>query len=106
MWEHVWLYSILSCTIGNMKNKSSNGSSHPFPTASGDVEDSHYPHVLGRDGKPDAVVIPYTTYRRLQEAQKDQILAQFDRLLERLGEQNAACAEEDVAADVEMARGG
>jgi PHD/YefM family antitoxin component YafN of YafNO toxin-antitoxin module len=77
-----------------------------IPNPSGDTKDQRLPHVLGRDGKPEAVVIPYAAYRRLQEAQKEQILALFDRLLQRLGEHNAACTEEDVSTDIETARGG
>jgi PHD/YefM family antitoxin component YafN of YafNO toxin-antitoxin module len=90
----------------NYGDMSPHHDSPPLSNTSDNAADQRLPHVLGRDGKPEAVVIPYASYRRLQEAQKDKILALFDRLLERLGEQNAACTEEEIAVDVEKARGG
>jgi PHD/YefM family antitoxin component YafN of YafNO toxin-antitoxin module len=76
------------------------------PNPSNDAEDQRLPHVVGRAGKPEAVVIPYAAYLQLQEAQMEQILASFDRLLERLSQQNAVYTDEEVASDVEKARGG
>jgi PHD/YefM family antitoxin component YafN of YafNO toxin-antitoxin module len=76
-----------------------------FPNSSKDAEDRRLPHVLGRAGKPEVVVIPYDAYLQLQETQKEQILASFDRLMERLGKQNAVYTDEEVASDVEKAQG-
>jgi len=76
------------------------------PKACDDAADRRPPHGLERDGKPEVVVIPYAAHLRLQEAQKSEILGKFDSLLRRLDEQNAAYSEEEVAADVEKARGG
>ena len=79
--------------------------SPPSKGSSGDAAYQRHSHIFVRDGKPESVVISYASYLRLQEAQASGILAQFDRLLARLGEQNAAYSEDEVAADVEMARG-
>jgi hypothetical protein len=83
-----------------------NDDSSQLPEASQDAVDPRHSHVLGLDGKPKTVVMRNTGLLRLQKVQKDEILAQFDSLLERLSEQNAAFTDEDVAVDIEKARGG
>ena len=62
------------------------------------------PLVLTRDSRPEAVLIPYEDYLRYQQMQESEVLANFDRVWNRLAETNAAFAEDEIAADIRAAR--
>jgi prevent-host-death family protein len=62
--------------------------------------------VLTRGSRPEAALIPYEDYLRFQQMQESEVLARFDRVWERLDELNAAYSDDEIAADIEAARGG
>lgn len=63
------------------------------------------PIILTRGSRPEAVLISYEDYLRFQQIQESEVLARFDRVWNRLTEVNAAVREEELAADIEAARG-
>jgi len=63
------------------------------------------PIILTRGSRPEAVLISYEDYLRFQQMQESEVLARFDRVWNRLAEMNAAVSEEELAADIEAARG-
>jgi len=63
------------------------------------------PIILTRGSRPEAVLISYEDYLRFQQIQESEVLARFDRVWNRLAEVNAAVSEEELAADIEAARG-
>lgn len=64
----------------------------------------HVPYVLTRGSRPEAALIPYENFLRLQMLREREVLDRVDRLLARLAEQNASYSDEEVAADIEAAR--
>jgi prevent-host-death family protein len=71
-----------------------------------DVVRKRTPLVLTRGSRPEAVIIPYEDYLRFQQMQEGEVLAQFDRVWNRLAEVNAKFSSEEIAADIESARQG
>jgi prevent-host-death family protein len=63
------------------------------------------PIILTRGSRPEAVLISYEDYLRFQQIQESEVLARFDKVWNRLAEVNAAVSEEELAADIEAARG-
>jgi prevent-host-death family protein len=63
------------------------------------------PYVLIRESRPEAVLVPYEDYLRLQSLQETEVLNRFDRLMARMAAQNADYTDEEVAADIDAARG-
>lgn len=68
-----------------------------------EVARQHVPYVLTRGSRPEAVLLPYEDYLRLQELRDKELLARFDQLLNRMATQNAARSEDEIAADVAQA---
>lgn len=64
------------------------------------------PVVLTRGSRPEAVLISYQEYLRLQSTQSEDALAHFDRVWDRLARLNAGVDETELAADIEAARAG
>ena len=62
------------------------------------------PLILTRGSRPEAVLIPYEEYLRFQQMQESEVLAQFDKVWDRLAELNAKVSEEEIAADIKAAR--
>lgn len=60
--------------------------------------------VLTRSSRPEAVLISYQEYLRLQAAQASEAASQFDRVWERLARLNADVDEGELTADIEAAR--
>jgi prevent-host-death family protein len=75
-----------------------------FRSVFDEVAYKHIPYVLTRGSRPEAVLIPYEEFLRLQALQEEEVLARFDRLAARMAKQNTAYSEEEVAADVAAAR--
>jgi prevent-host-death family protein len=75
-----------------------------FRSVFDEVAKSNIPYVLTRGSRPEAALISYEEYLRLQELQERDVLARFDRLVARMTEQNAGASAEEVAADVTAAR--
>lgn len=69
-----------------------------------EVAKENVPYVLTRGSQPEAALISYEEFVRWQAMQEQEILADFDRLTERLARQNAAVDEADLSADVDAAR--
>ena len=62
------------------------------------------PYILTRGSRAEAALLPYKDFLRYQELQEREILDRFDRLSERMGEQNRQYSEEEVEADIQAAR--
>lgn len=62
------------------------------------------PYILTRGSRAEAALLPYKDFLRYQELQEREILDRFDRLSERMGEQNRQYSEEEVEADIRAAR--
>lgn len=60
--------------------------------------------VLARDGEPEAALISYEEFLRLEKIRREDAFATFDRLRERMAARNVAYSDEEIAADVEAAR--
>ncbi|HYX24600.1 MAG TPA: type II toxin-antitoxin system prevent-host-death family antitoxin [Thermoanaerobaculia bacterium] len=69
-----------------------------------EVVQQRVPYVLTEDSRPEAVLVPYDEFLRMQKFQEAPILARFDELLERMAERNAKYTEDEVAQDVAAAR--
>ncbi len=65
-----------------------------------EVVQKSVPYVLTRGSRPEAALIPYDEFLRIQESQERAVVARFDRLLARMAEQNAPYGEEEVAEDI------
>lgn len=68
------------------------------------VVDKQTPIVLTRGSRPEAVLISYEEYLRLQALRESEVLARFDQVWTRLSELNAGYSDEEIAADIEAAR--
>ena len=62
--------------------------------------------VLTRSSRPEAVLIPYEDYLRFRQMQEREVLAQFDKVWDRLAQVHASYSEEELAADIKRARQG
>jgi len=69
-----------------------------------DVVKRGIPYILTRGSRAEAVLIPYEDYVHYQEFQENEILERFDRLLERMKEQNRKFSEEEIEADILKAK--
>jgi prevent-host-death family protein len=69
-----------------------------------EVVQQQVPYVLTEDSRPEAVLVPYDEFLRMQRFQEARILARFDELLARMAERNAHYTEDEVAQDVAAAR--
>lgn len=69
-----------------------------------DVAERNIPYVLTRGSRPEAVLVSYEDFLRLQGLREQGIRARFDSLRERMAKQNACYSEEEVEADIEEAR--
>ena len=67
-----------------------------FHSVYDEVAHKHIPYVLTCRSRPEAVLIPYEEYLRFQALQEEDVLANFDRLMMRMAEQNAPFSEEEV----------
>jgi prevent-host-death family protein len=75
-----------------------------FRSVFDEVAKEHVPYVLTRGSRPEAALIPYEEFLRLEALKEQELLARFDQLMARMAEQQAAVSEEEVAADVVAAR--
>ena len=71
------------------------------PTVEGCGGEQSPLHPYGQQ-KYRAVIIPYETYIKWSEPEKQEALARFDKIREEIGEKNAHIPEEEVEADLEM----
>lgn len=75
-----------------------------FKSVLDDVGKRGIPYVLTRGSRPEAALVPYDEYQRFQEFQESEILNRFDRLADRMATQNARFSDEEVEADIQVAR--
>ena len=62
------------------------------------------PIILTRGSRPEAALIPYEDYLRLQELKESDVLARFDQVWDRLGKMNESYTEAEIEADIKAAR--
>ena len=65
-----------------------------------EVVGDNTPYVLTRDSKPEAVLVSYDEFKRLQE---QDFSRRFDEMVQRMAEANAGYTEEEVMAEVKAA---
>lgn len=75
-----------------------------FKNVFDEVAEEGVPYVLTRGSRPEAALVPYEEYRRLQELKEREVLFEVDRLLQRRWEASQELSEEEVAEDVRAAR--
>jgi prevent-host-death family protein len=63
------------------------------------------PLFITRARRPEAVLIVYEDYIRFREMQESKALARFDRARQRLDALNVAYTDDEIAADIQAARG-
>ena len=68
------------------------------------VAKKNTPIILTRGSRPEAALIPYEDYLRLQELKESEVLARFDLVWEKLGKLNEGYSEDGIAADIQAAR--
>jgi prevent-host-death family protein len=68
-----------------------------------EVVGGNTPYILTRDSKPEAVIVSYDAFMRLQALQEQDVLRRVDDMIRRLAESNAEYDEAYVAAEVEAA---
>jgi prevent-host-death family protein len=68
-----------------------------------EVARDNMPYVLTRGSRPEAAIIPYEEFIRFLAWKDQEILAEFDRAMVRVAEQNAIYGDDEIAADVEAA---
>ena len=69
-----------------------------------EVAEERVPYVLTRGSRPEAVLVPYDEYQRLQKLQEKELVYELDRLLERNAKRTEEISEQEVGADVVEAR--
>ncbi len=69
-----------------------------------EVREERVPYVLTRGSRPEAVLLPYEEYERLERLDEKDVVYRFDRLLERTRQRSQDTDEADVTADVQRAR--
>lgn len=75
-----------------------------FKSVFDEVVQRGVPYILTRGSRAEAALLPYKDFLRYQELQEREILDRFDRLSERMADQNRQHSEEDVEADLRAAR--
>ncbi len=66
-----------------------------------EVTKKRIPYVLTRGSRPEAVLISYEDFMRFQALQEQEVVANFDRLVARLADQDPAGSDEAAADDVD-----
>ncbi len=75
-----------------------------FKAVIDEVRENRVPYVLTRGSRPEAVLLPYDEYQRLERLDEKEVVFRFDRLLQNMRQRNAGRSEPDVAQDVRRAR--
>ena len=68
------------------------------------VAKKNIPIILTRGSRPEAALIPYEDYLRLQELKESDVLARFDQVWDRLGKMNESYTEAEIEAYIKAAR--
>jgi len=75
-----------------------------FKSVIDEVREARVPYIVTRGSRPEAALVPYEEYLRLQELEEKEVVFRFDRLLEKMRERNKDFSEEEVREDVRRAR--
>ena len=75
-----------------------------FKSVIDEVREDRVPYILTRGSRPEAVLVPYEEYLRLQQLEEKEVIFRLDRLLERMRGRNKDLSEEEVLEDVRRAR--
>ncbi len=75
-----------------------------FKAVIDEVREERVPYVLTRGSRPEAVILPYDEYVRLEQLDEKEVVFRFDRLLDRMRARNEDLSSEEVAEDVSRAR--
>jgi prevent-host-death family protein len=68
-----------------------------------DVVKEKAAHVLTRNSRPEAVLLPYEEYVRLTNLSESEILARFNQTLTRMKAANAKISDAEIEADLMQA---
>jgi len=74
-----------------------------FRSVFDEVAQENTPYILTRGSRPEAAIIPYAEFASFLTWKEQEILAEFDRAMLRLAEQNASYSDDEIAADVDAA---
>ena len=74
-----------------------------FRSVFDEVTKDHMPYVLTRGSRPEAAIVPYEEFTRFMAWKEQDVVAEFDRAMMRLAEQNATYGDDKIAADVDAA---
>jgi prevent-host-death family protein len=74
-----------------------------FRSVFDEVTKDRMPYVLTRGSRPEAAIVPYEEFTRFMAWKEQEIVAEFDRAMNRLAEQNATYGDDEIAADVDAA---
>lgn len=72
-----------------------------FRSVFDEVARDHMPYVLTRGSRPEAAIIPYDEFARYQAWKEQEVIAEFDRAMQRVAERNASYGDAEIAADVD-----
>ena len=75
-----------------------------FKSVMDEVTKAGVPYVLTRGSRPEAALVPYDEYERLQALQEKEVVFKLDRLLETMRRRTRDRSEEEVQQDVARAR--
>lgn len=74
-----------------------------FRSVFDEVVEKNTPYVLTRGSRPEAALISYDDFLRLERLRESQVLARFDQLLSKMAWMNERFSEAEVQADLEAA---
>ena len=68
-----------------------------------EVVGNHVSYVLTHGSRPEAAIIPYEEFTQFLAWKEQDVLNEFDHVMERLAERNVVYGDDEIAADVEAA---
>ncbi len=68
-----------------------------------EVARENMPYVLTRGSRPEAAIISYREFTQFMAWKEQEVVAEFDRAMQRLAQRNATIDDTELAADVEEA---
>lgn len=74
-----------------------------FKSVFDEVREKRMPYILTRGSRPEAVLMPYDEFERLERLDEKEVVYRFDRLLERRRRRSEDLSATDVTNDVECA---
>jgi prevent-host-death family protein len=68
-----------------------------------EVARENMPYVLTRGSRPEAAIISYDEFTQFLAWKEQEVVAEFDRAMQRLAKRNAGFDDDEIFADVEEA---